>query len=213
MWSTSFREAERVAEEVEEEVVRRDPQFPFQSSSRKKKRNQSEPADEDEDDIGAFRQPAKLAKFLQSSLSQDSSCGLHQTAKTAGTDSQQAINSLDSEDNITKVTPQPAESAEGEEQSIRLSLEERCARQICRKWLKHTFLQVKAACDGRCGRLHTIPDDPKKMYSDFSFKGLPPNQQKKILRACMTKKSQELSTEISIAEKTAINSEGSCAER
>ena len=68
------------------------------------------------------------------------------------------------------------------------TFEESCARQLCRTWLKYTYLKIGKDCDGApsCLRLHFIPDTllrrPESLYKDFSFKGLNPNQRKAILR-------------------------------
>lgn len=62
------------------------------------------------------------------------------------------------------------------------SFEEACARQICRTWLKHTYLQIGAPCvDEACLRLHEISCRADSLYKDFSFKGLPQKHRKRIL--------------------------------
>ncbi len=63
-----------------------------------------------------------------------------------------------------------------------LSFEERCAKQICRHWLKYEYLGLGEPCDGHCGRLHTVTGNPERLYKDFSFKGLNPVQRKTIIQ-------------------------------
>ena len=65
------------------------------------------------------------------------------------------------------------------------------ARQICRQWLKNSYLSIGKACgagDG-CPRLHVITGNPMLLYKDFSFKGLPQSSKNTILEA--VKKEQE----------------------
>jgi hypothetical protein len=62
------------------------------------------------------------------------------------------------------------------------------ARQICRTWLKNHYLGIGSACKkDPCPRQHIITGNPQRLYSDFSFKGLPSKHQKVILDALKTK--------------------------
>ena len=58
-------------------------------------------------------------------------------------------------------------------------------RQICRIWLKHTYLGSDVACnDGTCMRKHSIdlnPDSLGRLYKDYSFKGLNQGQRQRII--------------------------------
>eukprot|EP01032_Pedospumella_encystans_P024075 gene24075-27238_t len=49
-----------------------------------------------------------------------------------------------------------------------------CGRQMCRAWLKHTYLQIGNPCkDGEaCLRKHGVTCKPEHLYKDYSFKGI-----------------------------------------
>lgn len=58
------------------------------------------------------------------------------------------------------------------------------SRQICRTWLKNHFLGLGTPCNKNpCPRQHEVVGNPDRLYSDYSFKGLPPRHQKAILTA------------------------------
>lgn len=168
IWGTTFASAELVASEVEKEVLEGD--FKVQPS---KKRHA-----DDTSEIGAFSQPRKLAKFVKEAIDPKA----------------EVINGDGLEANMEALNAQCAD-AELEKPSDesasyqQLSLEERCAKQTCRKWLKFTFLAIGKACNQNpCSRLHELPSNPLKLYQDFAFKGLPPAQQKRILASCNSSK-------------------------
>ena len=57
-------------------------------------------------------------------------------------------------------------------------------KQICRKWLKHTFLGLGTECSegsDACPRKHDLPPNLNLLYKDYSFKGLTSQQRKKII--------------------------------
>jgi hypothetical protein len=59
-----------------------------------------------------------------------------------------------------------------------------CGRQICRAWLKHTYLSLGQPCTNAapegCPRKHAITCSPEALYKDYSFKGLSKGQKKSI---------------------------------
>ncbi len=58
------------------------------------------------------------------------------------------------------------------------------ARQICRTWLKNHFLGIGSPCNKNpCPRKHEVVGNPDRLYSDFSFKGLPAKHKTVILNA------------------------------
>ena len=74
-------------------------------------------------------------------------------------------------------------------------------RQICRKWLKHTFLGLGTECSegsGACPRKHDLPTNLNLLYKDYSFKGLTTQQRKKIIS-----KAKEVGDHETEQEKTA----------
>jgi hypothetical protein len=178
IWDSVFQSAAVVADEVEKEA-NLDPTI----FCRKRKIK-----DIENDEIGAFRQPVKLAKFIESTLSSISSNCRSSEEKPNEQDKQLVSVPVDATfsdkarmdfsapiDSESKIAIDHAASYQ------QLSLEERCAKQICRKWLKFTYLKSNQPCDESCGRLHEVPKNPQKLYKDYSFRGLPPKQQKKIL--------------------------------
>lgn len=58
-----------------------------------------------------------------------------------------------------------------------------CGRQMCRAWLKHTYLNIGNPCkDGEaCLRKHGVTCKPEHLYKDYSFKGLSAKQRKTIM--------------------------------
>jgi hypothetical protein len=56
-------------------------------------------------------------------------------------------------------------------------------KQICRAWLKNTYLGIGAACSTAvCSRKHSLAGmSTGQLYSDFSFKGLSKDQRKRII--------------------------------
>lgn len=115
---------------------------------------------DDDHEATGFKQPRKLAQFMK-----------------------EATSSVPQE----PVLDQPSQpcSAIGEERTVekdyRPSLEERCAKQICRLWLKYEYLNIGEKCNGNCGRLHVVIGNPERLYKDFAFKGLNPHQRKLII--------------------------------
>jgi hypothetical protein len=127
-----------------------------------KKRLHSSAIEEEHDDeeAGGFKQPRRLAQFAKS-----------------------AITSTNQEEPAIPL-PSNCESVENVSDSKsygRPSLEERCAKQICRQWLKHEYLDLGEKCDGSCGRLHIVVGNPERLYKDFAFKGLTTAQRKTII--------------------------------
>ena len=72
-------------------------------------------------------------------------------------------------------------------------------KQICRKWLKFTFLSIGSNCsDKNCQRKHEIVESKDggfhKLYGDYSFKGLNKKQQSAILEILSNKNTTETVT-------------------
>lgn len=135
-----------------------------------------------DDEYGAFSQPKKLSTFVLEVTSSSFSLPL--------TDSS-------SSHNIESIKEEIGET------KVRFSLEERCSRQICRNWLKNTFLQLGDPCkaaEGDCSRMHELPLNPLKLHSDFSFKGLNPKNKKIILDAAKVLSSNYSHDDIKIEE-------------
>lgn len=172
VWATAFQSALAIANEVERETDLNPLIF-----SRKRKS-----IDDDDDEIGAFKQPVKLARFFAAKNNDNEEFEKRNNRITRAELKTSEVN-IDEIDSSRNVLPsKDIETGENYRSSYqKLSLEERCAKQVCRKWLKSEFLETGQICDETCGRLHEIPENPQKLYKDFSFKGLPPKQQKKIL--------------------------------
>ena len=110
----------------------------------------------DEGKSGAFCQPPLLAAFV---------------AMLAGTGSEAMTAAADFE--TATAVEQAGKGAEGG-----------LAKQICRTWLKYTFLGLGKECtvgDDACPRKHSLPANLNLLYKDYSFKGLAPQQRKKII--------------------------------
>lgn len=180
MWGSVFKAANAVADEVEAAANLNPAVF-------SRKRKQIDRGDDGgEDESGAFKQPKRLAKFVSEVINSENRSESDEVLAEAG--KQQVSDGGEGSKEVQQNQggeSEPQEKADGE--FVRLSLEERCAKQICRKWLKHEYLKTDQACDGTCGRIHEAPDNPQKLYKDYSFKGLPPKQQKRILAAIMGK--------------------------
>lgn len=180
MWGSVFKAANAVADEVEAAANLNPAVF-------SRKRKQIDRGDDGgEEEIGAFKQPKRLAKFVNEVINSEKQSSSGEAPTGAAT--QQAPDAGDGNKEVQQNQGGENESTEKSDgEFVRLSLEERCAKQICRKWLKHEYLKTDQACDGTCGRIHEVPDNPQKLYKDYSFKGLPPKQQKRILAAIMGK--------------------------
>ena len=112
-----------------------------------------------EDTAGGYCQPLKLAKFVKDME------GRTKFGETA--------NKLETEENNSE-----PESPLHEERDM----VEVCGKQICRTWLKYSFLKLGSACDQQtCLRMHEIKCKPELLYKDYSFKGLPAKHRKRIL--------------------------------
>ena len=112
----------------------------------------------DEGKSGAFCQPPLLAAFV---------------AMLAGTGSE-AMTAAAAFETATAIG-QAGKGAEGG-----------LAKQICRTWLKYTFLGLGKECTvgddlDACPRKHGLPANLNLLYKDYSFKGLAPQQRKKII--------------------------------
>jgi hypothetical protein len=181
MWGSVFKAANAVADEVEAAANLNPAVF-------SRKRKQIDRGDDGgEDEIGAFKQPKRLAKFVSEVINSENRSESDEVLVEAG--NQQVSDGGEGNKEVQQIQGggenESKEKADGE--FVKLSLEERCAKQICRKWLKHEYLKTDQACDGSCGRIHEAPDNPQKLYKDYSFKGLPAKQQKRILAAIMGK--------------------------
>lgn len=175
MWGSVFKAATAVADEVEAAANLNPAVF-------SRKRKQLDRGDDSgEDEIGAFKQPKRLAKFVNEVINSEKRTETDEAHIETGKEQPLDAPSHNEEKQPDSAEPDSSEKGDGE--FVRLSLEERCAKQICRKWLKHEYLKTDQACDGSCGRIHEVPDNPQKLYKDYSFKGLPPKQQKRILAA------------------------------
>lgn len=158
---------------------------------KKRQRNDMSDSDTDEDECGAFNQPAKLARFMKSigSLEAMPIQSIDTILQSDGNIDEDARN--DKKDKIEPSEPRQR------------SLEERCSTQICRNWLKHTFLSLGKACKANpCPRLHQLPEQSQRLYSDYSFKGLQSKQQKVILSSYKKKSINDEGVDIVVQEES-----------
>jgi hypothetical protein len=120
---------------------------------------------EETDDVerGGFCQPAGLAKFFAST-------------KCPG-----QKDSLGSIDGVAQVTQGASAAASDVTDSV--ERESGATRQICRAWLKNTFLQLGQPCkNASCERRHLIESRSiGSLYKDYSFKGLTAVQRSSII--------------------------------
>jgi hypothetical protein len=81
-------------------------------------------------------------------------------------------------------TPAPTPTPKSpKEVSEKVSETGNLSHQLCRPWLKHTYLNVGKGCEmDLCPRRHALPLSVGQLYSDYSFKGLPANHRKKIIK-------------------------------
>lgn len=117
---------------------------------------------------GGFCQPTELSQFIRNIKS-----------KGEKGDSNDVITPNETNISITTDSCSPIL----EEQSKK---PDSINRQICRAWLKFTFLQLGKPCKtAACPRKHEIKG-PKfeYLYGDFSFKGLSSKQQATIMNKC-----------------------------
>ena len=120
---------------------------------------------EETDDVerGGFCQPAALAKFFAST-------------KCPG-----QKDSLGRIDGAAQVTQGASTAASDVTDSV--ERESGATRQICRAWLKNTFLQLGQPCkNASCERRHLIESRSiGSLYKDYSFKGLTAVQRSSII--------------------------------
>jgi hypothetical protein len=114
-------------------------------------------------DTGAFNQPRELAEFVSTYILGAGSA----TTASPLTDS--------------KSKEEGKESA-----SRKTDKADNIARQICRAWLKHTYLGLGKPCKSdassvACMRRHQLPSNVNLLYKDYSFMGLSAPQRKAIL--------------------------------
>lgn len=196
-WASAFQKANEIGSLMDHEVPesflkRKRPIEENDESNGKEKKEE----DDDEDDYGAFKQPKKLAKFIvetskistiNSNTPSNKNTKEENNAELVTKDSQikETISSTHQDQVQDNQSDEPTDSQEPKGEKFRLTLDERCAKQICRTWLKHHYLETGKACnESICKRMHSLDCFRKniaKLYSDFSFKGLPKQQQKTIL--------------------------------
>lgn len=114
--------------------------------------------EDDTEESSGFCQPVKLAMFVKDRISK----GKETTVSGAF-------------ENATEEAP---------EQEIKeRDMVEVCGRQICRTWLKFSYLDNGNPCPegNACLRKHAITCKPELLYKDYSFKGLSPKQRKRIM--------------------------------
>lgn len=162
-WTAAFKHAKSVEAEgrLAFSDVLDDPNSEFGSRHSKRKalldqdggQVTEEIVEDDHPKAGCFRQPVGLSQFYKRIKS-----------------------SNDGTDELATTTIE----TEVEDEAARLA--KNMAKQICRQWLKHHYLQLGEACDGsKCGRSHAPPSSAKQMYKDYSFKGLPKQHRAKII--------------------------------
>eukprot|EP01036_Dinobryon_divergens_P031371 gene31371-40757_t len=138
----------------------------------------AESFDHRQQDQGAFSQPKQLADFVQTILNE-----MEEDDGTKDT----PLQSLAQEDHVVPIAQVNSSissninSSSGNESNSN-SNSGGSLQQICRRWLKHTYLGIGEPCvSAVCQRLHEVIGKPERLYSDYSFKGLNSKQQKAIL--------------------------------
>jgi hypothetical protein len=159
---------------------------------------------EETDDVerGGFCQPAGLAKFFASK-------------KCSG-----QKDSLGSSDVTAQVIQGASTAASDVTDSV--ERESGATRQICRAWLKNTFLQLGQPCkNASCERRHLIESRSiGSLYKDYSFKGLTAVQRSSIISqvqasaamnadSATSDKVVEVATEADIAQVAPVTMRGS----
>jgi hypothetical protein len=221
MWSAVFSDATKIANVHKDDPFfqnKRTCSGGGSSSSSKRALDE----DDSKDDSSGFHQPKKLAQFVRSTVnhgdlpplmndtevSADSSvrrtsCAVVDKLETTAADPSPLMSTTTTTTRSEIVSPPPKPldddnnniKTDEDNQKGRLSLEERCAKQICRAWLKNHFLSLGQVCHGECGRLHEIVGNPERLYKDFSFKGLNPKHQKLILNKVKEQQSRVISVD------------------
>lgn len=199
MWSSAFGAANDVIREVvstqptprintsaSKDKTNENGKQPKQfATGKKRKQKDVSDSDTDEDECGAFNQPAKLARFMTSIASTE-------TNPLRSVDTLSKGECETDKDGVASDRNDEIETSEPRQRS----LEERCSMQICRNWLKHTFLSLGKACKASpCLRLHQLPEQSQRLYNDFSFKGLQSKQQKTILSSYKKKTKDDVDCE------------------
>ena len=120
---------------------------------------------EETDDVerGGFCQPAGLAKFF---------------ASTKCSGQKDSLGSIDGAASFTQGAPTAVSDVIDS-----VERESGATRQICRAWLKNTFLQLGQPCkNASCERRHLIESRGiGSLYKDYSFKGLTAVQRSSII--------------------------------
>lgn len=166
-WGVAFQKAVEIAQAGEDEDIKR--------MARKRHLFSSTTTADDEADVecGGFKQPKKLALLALG----HNQAGSSESSAVTGSTTEVAVIS----DSINVDTNTEKEEEQHGEKRL-LSLEERCARQLCRAWLKNHYLSLGQPCTEQpCSRMHKITCRPEKLYKDYSFKGLNNNQKKAII--------------------------------
>lgn len=125
--------------------------------------------EEETDERGGFCQPSGLADFVKI---QQSNCSSLMTVTE---------NDNANQNNLKKLSNNPIQTVS--ENIPQFETENGMARQICRAWLKNTFLQLGQPCKNQsCERRHIIESKSVgSLYKDYSFKGLTTAQRNSII--------------------------------
>ena len=172
-WSSAFKRAVEVDQEGEKDFADMK-----KSSGKRKLDNSTTPtgddsknSDDEQDESGGFCQPLKLSKFVNKVARKDGQ-------EKEGTQTGDAVN---------ETNKGPAQNNETDEPHSEPYVEERdmtvvCGRQLCRSWLKYTYLKLGGPCPDTCLRKHEITCKPELLYKDYAFKGLSAKQRKDIMQ-------------------------------
>jgi hypothetical protein len=130
---------------------------------------------------GGFCQPTGLASFIKKYKRKDLSDSSFMATKRNAVESGYVLNLKSTEDNKDNndnndSIPIPVPIVESEQR------ENGMARQICRAWLKNTYLKLGQPCTNqKCERRHIIESKSVGLlYKDYSFKGLTTAQRNSI---------------------------------
>ena len=155
-WASAFRAAK--ATEAEGRAAFADV-LDAAPKAGKRSRDGDDEAEGEGEEVGCFRQPAGLSQF-------------YKRLKSGEPPPIAAVSSRSEEGASERPSKQQLTEGGGDY----------LARQICRSWLKHTYLGLGSACgDKSCGRSHKPPAVVAHMYKDFSFKGLSKENRAKII--------------------------------
>lgn len=135
--------------------------------------------DSDNDDFGGFKQPLKLARYMSQYVgSNDTKIVNINNPKCIESNEEKMINTNNDNCNIINSDKQEYHTSKPERNMVEV-----CGKQICRAWLKHTYLDIGKQCQNKnCLRMHDIVvTNPESLYNDFSFKGLSIHHRKHIL--------------------------------